>query len=257
MWKVRNDGRYDGYFGEGLGSKNAELAFQRSDGKDYVLANIAVQAIFRAINDSGFQPFASARWKRIDTKDKQSDIRDLSLGMDMPLGDPRKLGLYLTPLYIHRTDIYGDTDSRLFTAHGNIVKASWVKLGGDATRNNFSFIPYFGLIHERRKSEEGKWGEWNSGYIGFEWSAQWNRVTPRLQSTVKYQYFTDFSKPGGAHDRDSDYGVASISYEFTDPEDETITVRPSIFLTREVGLNPVLGADRINETTFGFGLKVN
>jgi len=260
-WQVRNDGRFDSYAGSDLGSKNGEVSVQHRDGQDYVLANVAVLAAFTPLNDQGFQPFASARWQRSETRTKRSDIRELSLGLAMPLGDPfgpHGVGLFLTPRYIYRTDIFGETDSHLLTVHGNIVKRSWTSAPeGDMKANLLAFVPNFGLIYDHRDRPGLDWGTWTSGYVGFEFSGQWNKITPRLQSTLKYQYFSDFSQPDGVAARSDDYVLASVSYEFTDPEDTSVKVRPAVFLSREVGLNPVLSADRFNLTTFGFGLKVN
>lgn len=256
-WRVRNDGRYDGYFGEEIGSKNAELSFQRIDGKDFVQANIAVQAIFRPIGKTTLQPFSSARWQRVDSKKKKNDIRDFSVGLNIPLGDPNKIGVFLTPTYLYRTDIHGETGGQIFTLNGSFVRKGWNRTGDSHVVNYYSFIPSFGIIHEQRHSSEYRSGKWESAYFGFEWNAQWNLLTPRLQSTVRYQYFRDFSKPSEAEIRSGDYGAFSLSYEFTDPEDENVSVRPSIFIKREVGINPLLDADKFNQTTLGFGLKVN
>jgi hypothetical protein len=260
-WQVRNDGRFDSYAGSDIGSKNGEVSVQHHDGENFINANVAVLAALAPINDAGFQPFASIRWLRSEAKAKRSDIREASFGLAIPLGDPfgpSGVGLFLTPRYITRTDIFGKTDSRLFAIHGNIILKSWTSAPeGDMGRNLFWFVPNVGLLHDHRKRPSSGWGDWSSGYAGIELSAQWNKITPRLQTTVKYQYFSDFSQPADTESREGDYLSASISYEFTDPDDASIRIRPAVFLTREVGLNPILSEDRFNATTLGFGLKIN
>jgi hypothetical protein len=256
-FQVRNDGRFDNWASADIGSDPAELVVEHRNGESFVQANIALLAAFPDIGDSGWQPFASFTWQRAADADERKDQRDSSLGIVGTLGNPFDggWGVLLTPRYIHRKDLFGETNADLATVHATFVRQKWASpQAGNNEVNQFTFFPFLGLIYEDRSVDDGHWA---SAYGGFEFNGQWNRLTPRLQTTLAYQYFTDSAAPHGSDKRHEDYVLASISYEFTDPDDDTAKVRPSVFLTREVGLNPLRGEDRYNETRFGLGLSVD
>lgn len=257
--KIREKGDFSNFGGGDVVDKPGQLNLQRTDGKDGSGVKIAAIAAFRPINVLGWQPFAAGDWNRDTTGTKPKDLFDLSVGITGSLWDAFSPGWTLLPTLraMHRRDEFGTTDLNALSLHINIITLKWVTMVEKPHENSYSFVPHLGYRAEHRNGGGKDEGRWGSAYVGLDTSAQLNGIMPRLSATLSYQRFSDLSAPSGQTKRQANYTVASIKYAFTDPEDKTATLKPSISLSHETGTDVLGGGDKTNKTSLGLGLKFN
>ena len=256
---LRQGGDFTNFEGADLVDKPALFNVQRSDGTDSTIAKAALTAVYRPINDLGWQPFGSAIWNRDTSGAKPKDVRSIGLGIVGPLWDAASYGWTLLPTLrlTRRDDRFGDSDSNLLSIQVNVIKLSWVTSIADAAQNSYSFIPQVGFLAENRTGGATDRGSWRSTYGGFEAAAALNRYLPRLGATLTYQRFIDTTTPAGNTKRRANYTAAALTYALTDPDDKSIIFRPFLTLSREVGTDVLGGTGPTNKTIFGLGLKYN
>lgn len=254
---VNDEGKVDTFAGVKMGSKAATLSADHTDGQSYASAKIGVIAIFRPISDAGWQPFAGAAWVRDAASKNPKDVRDLSLGIVGAIGAQRSVGVIATPRILRRTDIFGHTSSSIVQLHGNILVNDWLTEPEAKGKNLYSLIPQVGLQLENRASSKVDNGGWRGSYVGLLFDAKLNSISPQLGASVQYQFYRDFKVPTGNARRSDGYANFQISYDFTNPDDKSIHFRPSIVLSRQVGVDPISGVNQTNTTKLSLGLKVD
>lgn len=256
---IRDTGNFSIAGGYSLGTKAAQIALQQVDGKEASSAKAAALAIFPAWNALGSQAFASIGWNRDTTGTTPKDIRDLSVGVTSPFWDIQEHGWTLTGTaqLIHRSDVYGTKDGDTLGTQINYMRLNWITQPRTPGINTFLFVPYVGYLHEQRKSKLSDDGRWSSAYLGLAVDGQLDAISPRLTSNASYRRLYDQNAPGSNAKRRNRFSTLSFDYELTDPEDKSISVRPSIFLARDVGIDFLAGTSATNKTSFGFRLKVN
>jgi hypothetical protein len=256
---VRDRGDFNNFAGADLGTKSGQFNLQRSEGRDSSNIRLGAIASFRAVNDLGWQPFAALAWNRDTGARTPIDARDFTAGITGPLWDPYGVGwtMHATLRATRRVDVLGTGDGSTLGLNFNVVKLSWVDSVPSATKNSYQFVPHFGLLGQARRSGAGDDGNWRSAYAGLTLSAQLNRIMPRLSASATYRRFNDQTTPAGNARRHEPYGSLSFEYALTDPNNNQITIRPALTLTRETGTDLLYGGAALNRTMVGFSLKVN
>ncbi len=253
-----------------FGPKGASVVYERDKGEEYVSGNFSVMAIFNRNRSSEdfdedsnveWQPFALGQWKRSENADKKSDVRVAGVGLALvvtPDNYQTGTGFNIWPTIYRRVDIYNDADSEVASVHVDVIRNRWYSRNLDSvTENVYTFKPFFGVMGENRSESGVADGIWTSGYVGLEMTSRLNTITPRLEASVRWQYFSDFRSPDGADERNEDFGSFGLSYQFSDPTDKTIRWRPSISITREIGVNPLVGPDTVAETKVALTIQAD
>lgn len=254
-FRVLQKGDYDNFAKADVAAKPATFDFQRKDGQDGSRVQLGVIAVGSAFNDAGWQPFGSLAWNRDATGDvtKRKDLRDAGIGVTGTLLQSNDLewSLHSTVRYRHRQDLYGTKDGNAIGIHGNVVKLGW------ADAKPFIFVPYVGILLDKRNGGGTTDGHWNSAYIGTTLTAPLSNWIRGLSISGTFERFHDYSTPNGQLKRSTSSASPSITYEFTDPEDKTVKLRPSISLSRQIGEDVRAGGSQENKTMLSFGLKYN
>lgn len=254
-FRVFQKGDYDNFAKADVAAKPATFDLQRKDGQDGSRAQLGVIAVGSAFNDAGWQAFGSLAWNRDTAGDiaKRKDLRDAGVGVTGTLLQSSDLewSIYTTLRYRHRQDLYGSKDGNAFGIQGNIVKLGWVD------SKPFIFVPYAGILMDKMNGGGTTDGQWNSAYIGAMLTIPLFNWARGLSVSSTFERFHDYSAPNGQLKRSASSSLSSVTYEFTDPEDNTVRWRPSVSLTRQVGEDVRAGGSRENKTMLSFGLKYN
>lgn len=254
-YRVLQKGDYDNFAKADVTAKPATLDLQRKGGQDGSRVQLGLVAVGSAFNDAGWQAFGSLAWNRDATGEvaKRKDLRDAGIGVTGTLlqTDDLEWSLFSTVRYRHRQDLYGTKDGNAVGLHGNFVKLGWVD------GKPFIFVPYAGLLLDKRNGGGATNGQWNSAYAGATLTVPLNNWVRGLSLSGSFERFHDFSTPNGQAKRSASWASPALSYEFTDPEDKTVKWRPSLGLSRQTGEDVRAGGGRENKTVLSFGLKYN
>ena len=253
--RVLQQGDYDNYANADVVAKPAIFSVQRKDGIDSSLVKLGVLAVGRAVNDLGWQPFASVAWDR-DTSGpatKHKDTREVGAGITGTLlqTDDAEWSLFGTARYKHRNDLYGASGGNSWGMHGSLIKLSWVNA------QPAIFVPYAGFLSDQRTSAADGAGRWDTAYVGSSLTVPLTRLFRGLTISGTYERFKDTSIPSGELRRSSKFAKADVAIEFTDPEDKTAKLRPTISLSRQVGDDVRGGTGSQNKTILSLGVKYN
>lgn len=254
-FRILQKGDYDNFAKADVTAKPATFDLQHKDGQDSTRIQLGVLAVGSAFNDAGWQAFGSLAWNRDTTGDttKKKDLRDAGVGVTGTLLQSNNLewSLYSTARYRHRQDMYGTKDGNAVGLHGSIVKLGW------ADGNPLIFIPYFGLLLDKRNGGSTTDGQWNSAYIGATLTVPLNNWIRGLSISGAFERFHDYSTPNGQSKRSASSASPAVTYEFSNPDDKTVKWRPSVSLSRQTGEDVRAGSGQENKTMFSFGLKYN
>lgn len=254
-FRVLQKGDYDNFAKADVTAKPATFDIQHKDGQDSSRIKLGLIAVGAAFNDAGWQAFGSLALDRDATGDikKRKDLRDIGLGVTGTLLQSNDLewSLFTTVRYRHRQDLYGSLDGDAVGFNANIVKLGWV------SGKPVIFVPYAGLLLDRRNGGGTTNRQWNSAYMGATIKIPLGNWITGLSVSGTFEHFQDYSVSNEQIKRSASSGSPEISYEFTDPEDKATKWRPSVSLSRQIGEDVRAGGSRENKTMFSFGLKYN
>ncbi len=248
--KVLQKATWNNFRNNDLVDKPSTIDFQRKNGVDGTRVQFGTVA-YRPIDDLGqWVGFASAAWNRDATDpSKKKDIRDTGLGFAsfLPILD-YEFGVQGVFQFVHRHDINNQLDGNRWNAHFNLEVNNWVQ------QDPFIFIPYFAYLHDKRMIKDF-YGNWRSIYYGFSFGVPIHAISKHLTIVAEARRFNDVSVPSAFERRHLNFGSLAIVYEFTDPEDKSISFRPSISISRTTGTDVLSGWDKENKTVASLGVK--
>lgn len=255
---VRQKADFDNFGGKSLVAKPAQFTVNQSDGQDTSTVKVGLIGAFRPINDLGWQPYMAIAWNRDTTGKQPIDMRDSAVGITGPLWDAYGPKWTISPniKFRYRKNLFGKQDSDAVVLHGNLDILPFVNSVPEKDKFSYILVPYFGAQAENRRGGTDN-GRWNSDYIGANFMANLYSLVPQLTFSATIQRFHDMSIPNGSVGRTENYATGSFSYELTDPDDKSITVRPALTLGREIGNDLLSGNGRVHKTVLGVTLQIN
>ncbi|KQT10949.1 hypothetical protein ASG30_09120 [Ramlibacter sp. Leaf400] len=134
---------------------------------------------------------------------------------------------------------------------------AWLPLASGSLLGGVSVVPHVALLWSRRNGGGPEDGVWRSSYVGVAITKPFELGKQRFKASLLYRKLRDSDVPDGNVRRHDKYANVSLDYYFFNPEDEKAALQPSLFITREVGLDFLNMADRANKTTAGIRFKFN
>lgn len=247
------------FSGLGLGDKGASLSAQRDKGEDATQAKLAVFGVFKAFAEGRFQPFMGLAWQRDGAASPKKDIRQVTAGSSGPLfvtsGDPTQAFSALSTFQLSkRYDHYGSTDGTVARAHFDLA---WVPLASGMALGGVSLLPHVaGLWQNRSEGDVGR-GTWRSAYAGLLLVKPLELGQQHFKVSLLTRKLYDLSVPGGSTKRRERYTSISLDYNLYDTANKSAPLQPSLFLTRETGLDVLEYGKPVGKTTFGIRVKFN
>jgi len=242
------------------GEKGASLTVLRDKGDDATQANAAVFAVFQPWGSHGqFQPFAGVAWSRDGSTNPKKDIRQLTAGTTGPIFETSGAGWQLfsvlhTFQLSRRTDLYSTTDGTVARAHFDL---SFNPLSSGNMLGGLRVLPHIAALWQRRTEGSTERGHWSSVYAGLQAVLPFKFGEQNFKASLAARKLFDQSVPIGNAKRRQRYVNLSLEYFFYDPDDKTVVLQPSLFVTRETGLDFLEYGKALNKTTAGIRLKYN
>ena len=245
---------------KGFGEKGASLTVQRDKGDDSTLAKAAVFAIFDPwVKDGKSQPFLGLAWARDGAAKPKTDIRQLTGGFAGQLfqtsGEGAEtLTVFHTIQLSRRYDRYAATDGAVARAHFDLA---WGPLANGTLLGGLAVLPHVAGLWHHRTEGATEAGNWRSLYAGVQLEKPVLLGLHHFKLSAVARKLFDTSVPSGNQERRQRYLSLSMDYFFYDPDNKTAALQPSLFITRETGMDFLEFGKAVNKTTAGFRLKFN